>query len=354
MQLTPGQVDDLIRAAIAAPSADNRCVFRWTASNDRITLLAREDRTDQPLHRQLLTLMSVGAAAVNVELQARSLGFVAECAIEAPPKRKTFLAEFQLGRATIDSRSTQDDALAGEIFRRHSNRAMFFEGPGLTPREKQLMNLDAAEDGTSLMHWFDAPELRRKAIGLLVAAETQRFNREYLHRELFESIRFDLSSTESTDTGLPPGSLGLPKAERLGFSMFRSWRIQRLMNLLGAHHIMAFRAANLPNRFAAHVCSISSNATDPFVGAYQTGRALQRVWLRASALGCAFQVFAASPLYALAGAPGMPRDIQDDLIEGWARLCAGSSPYIAFRMGHAAPPKVRTNRPPPSAIFINP
>lgn len=351
MQPTPEQVDHLVRAAVAAPSADNRCVFRWRASGDRIALIAGKELVGQPLHRRLLGLMSLGAATTNLELRARALGFAAQVTMNMSAELSGVLVDVRLTPVATTSPEDHGDSLEPELFRRCTNRTLFFRGPGVASSERALLEQTVGTEGSSRLHWLDERDLRRKALHLLAKAERQRFLREYLHRELFESIRFDIGPTETTDSGLPPGALGLPLPERLGFSIFKTWKIQQVLNRVGAHHVMAFRAADLPNRFAPHVCVISTVAPSPFIGAMLSGRALQRAWLGASSLGLAFQVFAASPIYALAGAPGIPEDTQAALALGWTELCSGGSAYIAFRIGRAPPPGIRTIRPSPSAIM---
>ena len=157
-----------------------------------------------------------------------------------------------------------------------------------------------------------------------------------------------LSSKESPGsrlppTGIPPGALGLPWIERLGFPAFRHWPVQRIANLLQTHRVLGWRAADLPCRLSPHLGVISIKAGSPNAAA-RAGQALQSVWLRATVYRMAFQVFAAAPLYAMEGLRLADSVLQQTLQIGWSELCGGDPVFVAFRLGHAPEPVVKAGR----------
>jgi hypothetical protein len=127
--------------------------------------------------------------------------------------------------------------------------------------------------------------------------------------------------------------------------------LQKILNLIGMHKMLGARAADLPCRLAPHVCTVA--ATGPVEqGAFSAGRALLRVWAAANASGLAVSVYAAAPLYALAGATDVRVDLQQRLQAGWRELSPAATPFMVLRLGHAAAPKVRNGRPPAASFLL--
>ena len=119
----------------------------------------------------------------------------------------------------------------------------------------------------------------------------------------------------------------------------------RILSGLGAHLLIGARAAYLPCRLAPHLCAIVT--TLPLEeGCLAVGRALERAWLKASALGLAFQPYAAPALLALEGYRDVRDSVRTRLSEGWAELAPAATPLIAFRLGRAPGPVVWTRRLP--------
>jgi hypothetical protein len=329
----------LVAAAIAAPSADNRHVFRIEAQPRGFCMLATEDFLQANFSRRILGLISIGSVMQNLELRARRLGLRLESEWQPAGKASDLLA-----RIICVSAPSIDDPLESAIELRHTNRRLDFRGPKLSPAALQQISEDvAAVRGTCLV-WLDEPSRRRDALGLIRKAETERFRNQALHRELFSSIRFDVGWHASASEGLPPGSLELPWFERPAFAALRHWPVQFAGNFLGVHRFVGLRAASLPCRLAPHLCAVTADG-DTEAAALSAGKLLQRLWLRATVLGMSLQVFAASPLYALDGSSLINSDLQAVLAAGWSKLCLNSRPYVVFRLGHAEPPTVRASRP---------
>jgi hypothetical protein len=344
--LTPEQLGALAAAAIAAPSADNRHRFRIACpADDALSLLATEDDQDAAPHRRILGLLSMGAVVENVRLRAGRLGLHLE-----PDRPRAISGERMSVRFSIREAAPSDDPLEAAIEQRHSNRQLLFRGPPLSEALRSPLSQEAAQVPSSALTWLDTPEQRRRALRLIRLAETERFRSEALHRELFESIRFDAGWRVTTSEGLPPGSLALPGFERPAFSLLRHWGVQRIANWLGVHHFIGWRAADLPCRLAPHLCVIGASG-DLDDAALDAGRLLQRVWLHATTLGLSCQVFAASPLYALPESRAVDDRLQQQLAAGWAALFPVGRPFLVLRLGRADAPSVRAGRPDPQSLI---
>ena len=346
--LAPHDVDALVRAAIHAPSADNRHVFAWQLVGEQLQLRARAQRTDALPHQTILDDLSLGCVAQNIDLQARALGLVltgrwfSERAVDGAP-----LVRFSLARR--EAAPMDDMTLADAIPDRHSNRSLRFAAAKVPVQVLEALARECQAEGC-MQHWMDDAIARRSALKAIRLAETARFADRDLHAELFAAIQQPAGNGPTAgEEGLPIRALGLAAFERVGFPLLRHWPLQRTLNLLGVHHAVALRAADLPCRLSPHLGAISCAGTTAHP-AFQVGRALQRLWLRATALGLSMQVLAAAPIYAHAP----PRTLDPRLIQQLrAHLeiaCHGALPWVVFRLGRTAVTPGRAGRPPVTAL----
>jgi hypothetical protein len=340
------QAESIVEAGILAPSADNRHLLRFRVSDQAIVIGGDAEFARAPFHRRVLALVSLGAVVENMLRRAGALGFHAELVAPAPFDAGR-LAELRLRPA-----SPQPDALEAAIPLRHTNRHALFRGPKLSAEQVRQLTEDVAGIAGVRLLWLDAPELRRQALQLLRVAETERFRSQPLHADLFSGVRFDVGWWATAAEGLPPGALAIEAPMRPLFKALRNWGVMRALNAVGTHRFIGFRAADLPCRLAPHLCALGTTL-DLDRGAVAVGRALERVWLRATTFGLAFQPFAGPGLLALEGYREVARGTQGRLRSGWAPLLSGATPLMVFRMGHSAPPAVRTGRPPVSG-FLEP
>jgi hypothetical protein len=347
--LTAERLDELAGAANAAPSADNRHVFRLAVEGETLCVLDAPALHEPPAHRRLLGLISVGAVVENLVLRGARLGLELQPEVIAAPQPGSPLVRFSVSAMPS---AVLSDSMEAAIERRHSNRQLRFRGPKLSPEQQKVLAARCATVAGSSVVWLDEPVKRRGALELLRCAEAERFRNRTLHRELFQAIRFDIGWKAPSDLGLPPGALGLPAPEQLGFAVLRNWQIQRLGNFLGLHRLVGLRAADLPCRWAPHLLAVTTAGSgEP--EAIRAGQALQRAWLSATAYGLAVQVYAAAGIYAGEGAVDVPPELRLELRRGWQSICPGRNVWLVMRLGRAPAPAVRTGRPAARLLWIS-
>lgn len=345
--MTPECLLQLAAAAVASPTADNHHVFRLAPLENGLSLRALPEYAHSTPGRRILAQVSAGAMVENLVLRAARLGIRLQAmAPDAGPEG------FRLDLIAHEAAPVQHP-LEAAIEHRHTNRHFRYRGPPLPAAAQQQMCAYGEDLGGAGLVWLDEQGIRRQAVQLVRWAETERFRNPVLHAEMFGSIRFDAGWTAPTTEGVPMGALELPPLERPMLTMMRHWPVQRVINLIGMHHFIGWRGAALPCRLAPHLCAITGPDGSP-ASAVLAGRLLQRVWLVAQNLGLAFQMFAASAVYAFKGAYPLPEDLRSRLEEGWAGLCPDARPFLVFRMGYAEPVSVRSGRPPPETILASP
>lgn len=340
-QLDQDTLRFILESAILAPSADNhhRVRFRLDQNTLRVTY------TEPALppsggYKRALVLMSLGALVENLVIAASRFG------IRAKPSCLPDLAQtgWEL-HISLQPDQIEADPLWKLIPLRHTNRRVVFRGPRMTPAEQAKVNEATHAFPDCQLTWLDEPDMRRRALRLMRLAETERFRTRLFHAELFSAIRFETGWRETCPEGLPPGALGVEPPLRHVFALLRHWPVMRLANLIGAHHMMGWRACDLPCRLAPHLGLLAVKKTDD-QSVFDVGRAFQRVWLAATGQGRVLQPMPASAIFALDGASdeGAPIGTQRALASGWKALLGEAVPLMVFRMGVAQPLPVETGR----------
>ena len=330
---------EIATAGLCAPSAENYLCLEFSERCGHLLIWRRATYYSAPPHRQLLMLISFGAVVENVVLRAARLGLSTsvEWHIHSDDGPIADIA-FSASSACVTDMDTAIEA-------RHTNRGLVFRGPRLTAERRAHLGAAASSvDGVRLV-WLDEPPLRARALSIVRKAETERFRVQALHAELFMSLRFDVGWNHDTDEGIAPGTLGVEPPFRPLFEWLRHWDNMRVANRLGADRLLGIRAAWLPCRLAPHRCAIIATL-DPRASAIAAGRALQRIWLRATAFGLAFQPLAAGAVFAWAEQPDVRPATRSALVQAWSALGVGERerPMIVFRLGYASPPPVRSER----------
>ncbi|UUX94054.1 hypothetical protein [Aquabacterium sp. J223] len=344
----------LVEAGLAAPSAENRHALRFEAAAQTLDLVATDHAgwREQP-HKAWLARLAAGAVVENIRLAAATEGLRAETRWLPDADRPEHLARLHWHPAGVAGA----DALAAQIAQRHTNRR-FYRRERLAP--DVLHSLSQALEGLPGLRlaWLDAAAARRPALAAITGAEAERFCRRRLHEELFAGVRFERGWTGSVDEGLPPAALEIEPPMRAGFALMRHWPVMRGLAAVGAHRLLAQRAARLPCALAPHLGLLVADSRSA-VATLQAGRGLQRVWLAATAAGAAFQPMAAATALALQrpgdgwvsarGQQALQRRL-DTLMD---RLgLPDAAPVMFFRLGRAAAPSAVTGRTPAAGHLV--
>jgi hypothetical protein len=337
---------ELVRSAILAPSADNHHHSLFELVPEGLRLWAGPGYLEcHEQHRKILTRISFGASLENLFLDGCRLGYIATLKNDPDPKNPAVLADIQF-RPDPSVRSGDEAALAEMIPVRHTNRRFYKRTAAGAAELDQIQSQAGSQSGVDL-RWLDAPELRSQALRLIRHAETERFRRRYLHEELFSAIRFDVGWNESCEEGLPPSTLEVEFGMRRAFELIGNWRWMGLLTKAGAHHVLALRAAYLPCKLAPHIGVVCTDG-DPEAGAIRVGRAFQRIWLKATALGLSLQPLVASAILPFQSPreDGVSHEVRTTLAAGWRNVLGDKYPLVLFRMGYASPPTQVASRLP--------
>jgi nitroreductase len=330
-------LERLVEAATRAPSADNGQPWRFHYHRGRLDVhhdVSRALRFDTHCRASLL---AVGAALENLTLAARALGWEPGSE-DFPDDRQPDL----VARLEFEPTVPLEDALHPFIVSRTTNRRPYALTPPGGAAERELAEAVAR---------FESVELRittrrgviRESARLVMEADALRYRQRAFHEELFRAIRFPSAGATPAD-GLP---LEVLEAGRLGGAVLRlarPWRRARLLHRVGLARLMALHSYLAVLRSGAVALLVTREAGR--TGWVRAGRALERLWLQATALGLAVQPLSPGTLLLL----DIPeRRLASRLAGLRTRLealfgVAGATPVALLRLGRARPPSARAPR----------
>jgi len=342
-------LDRIIRAAVLAPSADNSQPWKFEVINRGVRLWVDPFRADSVSDvDRVLTHISCGAVVENMAIQANALGYDTTITPLTDAESPNLICKVEFHPGEPHSWD-----LARAIPERHTNRRLAYSRRSIGDDLLASLAQEARRIPPADLLWIDTREKRRAALRLMRRAERERFLHRPLHEELFGSIRFDVGWNRTVEEGLPPGALEVEVPARPLFRWLRSWSITRALNTVGLYRVLGWRIADLPSRLAPALGLLTLNEGGTFVDG---GRALQRVWLRATASGLAVQPFAAAgilPLQLQTEKPVIAMPVLRDLADRLASLAGHRTGILFLRCGWAMPPSVVAGRREPRSFEVS-
>lgn len=291
--------DGIVRAGIAAPSADNSQPWQFVWSGNRLDLHIDASRSGSISDaRQVLSDLAAGACLENMLVHARSLGYSAQVQTFPQPDQSLWVASMLWQQ---HGQEHAPEPLAEAIARRHTDRRFPWRGQ-IEAQARQRLDDQAKQIPGSRLWWPDNPQMKTHALAILRHAETLRFKSPSLRAELFSSVRFQAGWHATCTEGLAPATLAVEAPMRPLFQALRHPRVMAPLNRLGAASMLGWRSAWLPARLSPGLCLVvaASRSRPDLVAA---GRAMQRVWLQATLEGLSVQPYAAAGVLSLGLVP---------------------------------------------------
>lgn len=344
------ELERLLAWAQRAPSGGNSQPWRFAdqlgAGDATIECRVDRARAVSVLDDGLLAAqLACGAAAEHLIIAASGLGLAVELDAERNPEQPE-----HAWRATLRRAEIAVDPLLAQIERRCTNRQRGPRVP-LTDEHAAQLEAEAEHAGAQLQIVRDAGQLATLA-QVLARAERQRLLCARLHRDMFDEIRWTRAEVLATRDGLDARTLELNPTEQAGMTLLSSWEVMETLRDVGGGE-----GLDRPTREAVESASavallrVSGNG---HLSYHTGGRALARVWLRASALGLAMQPMSAILflLQHIAQTGGSALDTNTiRVFRATAEQLGGIFPeqpqatrVLMFRLACATPPSARSLR----------
>ncbi len=273
----------LVEAAVQAPSHGNRQPWRFHYRDRTLSVYHDPERTGgigDEYGRQV-ACTAIGAAIENISIVAATHGHDLE--VELFPVARDALRVADL-RLTPRASGPHVDPLGEQIAQRMTNRRLSPTRTPLTPVHAQVLTAAAREGGARLQICSEKQALDTLA-GILGEARRLQLLSPVMHAELMHSLRWSSAEVEQSRDGMSLESYAVSLSESATLQLIRSYQVAKLLrDVDGGASLSDGTSQAIAG--AAGVCLLTVQGTDAraFVAG---GRAMQQVWLTATALGLA-------------------------------------------------------------------
>ena len=309
----PARMAELVRFATLAANSHNTQAWHFSGDDAQITLMPDPTRetpaVDPDRHH---TFVSLGAAAETLVIAATAYGLTASPVFDAANDNLTI---------TLTPSATASPLLAA-VTLRQSNRSIY-DGTALTDADQAALTQTVAGTDVALHLITDAPT-KSALRDLVIAGNTAQMADPAFVAELRHWLRFSETAALASGDGLFAGCSGNPSMPQwLGDTIFP----------------LVFRTATETAKYATQIDSSAAlallvSATDTAASWVETGRALARLTLQATALGLA---------HAHAN-QAVEVPAQRSALAALIGITTGR-PSILLRLGRAAPMPYALRRP---------
>jgi hypothetical protein len=346
MIMDSGACRQILEAAVASPSAENKAPYRLRWHPDAELQVRLDPRLSGKVSDKgfLLSDLATGAAIESMVLKALALGYTATVALfpagTADPHYAASIRFFPLDPDVVPDPA--EVLLSEQILSRCTDRRFPFQEP-VSPQELDSIQSILTSPDCQL-DLFNTLESRTSVAWLIHAAEKIRFEDKSLHGELFDAIVFN---RKFSPYGMNLDVVGVSRLETLFFYLMSKWSILKVLNVLGASWMLAYKSAVVPVRSSPAMLLLSTAATDRD-GIVAAGRQMQRVWLQCTALGLAVQIHAAPGVLSLSKPATAARHVSViSKITAQLRQFTGQNRQglIFFRIGRVSGKPQRSGRP---------
>lgn len=300
-ELSADEVRTLVSFGAMAPSGGNSQPWRFEFVRGELRCFHEPERSKAFLDfANLASYVSLGAVVENMHLVAEQQGRSMQVNVFPQANDMTQVCSLRFGPL---GRPARDEVLFEHIAKRVTNRKPGVRAPLTTADISALLGAAESRHGRlTLLH--DEQQLQKVA-DLLGPGDRLRFVSKTMHSELVSEIRWTPKEVEQTRDGLDVATLELSPVDLAGLRLASSLGAMELVGKLGGG-----RALEKPTRKSIAGASAVGLLTIPGGhtprAMFEGGRALQRVWLTATARGYAFQPMTALVCLfwrLLAGAP---------------------------------------------------
>ena len=347
----------LVMAARKAPSAGNMQPWKWWFADGRLFLFHDRERSASfGDFRDMTSNLSLGTAIEHIFLKAAALKLDTHAAYFPAGDEGDLVAVFGFSK----NEDKEEDLLAEYFDYRRTNRN---DGNGRPIEAEVLTELQQAAravPGARLVVVDDKTritklaEIAGKSDKLRIFIEEGHF--DLFHREL----KFSNDAPEDVKEGLDIRTLDLKPKDQVGFRVIRDLEAIRLVSQWNGGEALEEMSRNQVASSAA--VGILTMPEFSAMSMLDAGRAIERVWLAATAHGISFQPLLASVIHFARVKYGNGEGIPEKISREFSQLnhtfnevvgldADTEVPLFFFRLCYAEPPKLTSQRLDADDIF---
>lgn len=273
------RIRGILEAAIRSPSGDNCQPWTFRVTNaGSITLGYLPERAKSFFDYQHCgTLISLGAALTNIEIQAATEGLTVEIDYPGPQNRPGNMVDIRLRAETPLWASPE---LVTAVWRRTVNRRPYLPH---WPATEQLQRLNEPSiSGTHTALITERGRIREWA-RVIYLADRIRYTHPVIHEELFQKIQFTRRIAQANRFGLEIDRLGAgPMAGPL-LRFLKPWSRMARLHRFGVDRALAAHSNFLARCTGA--MALITIAEDTPAAWIRAGQQMQLMWVRAEQQG---------------------------------------------------------------------
>lgn len=346
-------IQKILEAGAQAPSGSNSQPWKFEVRGNEITVVAIPERDHPVLNfRYRGTWIAHGALIENISIAAHEFGYNANVKLFPEAANPNVTA-----RIKLEKKETKGDTLFRAIALRTTNRKPYSLLPLSENERKELFRVGKERETPGVAAVFIDDSQKIKELGKAASVnEVVMFENQALHRLLFEEIVWTKKEEERRGKGLLFKTMEL-KPPAAVIKMLGKWPLMRILNIFGVARAIAKDNIKMYSS-APLVCAIFCGDGDAdFVNA---GRLMERIWLRATAIGLSSHLMTGVLFMWQRIASGEVEWFSGEhvkLIQGAYQMTAttvgvdNQNIALLFRIGKAEEPSARSFKKPPEIFF---
>lgn len=346
----------LVSHAILAPSAHNAQPWLFALRDGHLECWHDPSHDMPTLDFELgATWLAFGAVVENIDLAAGRAGYALTTELFPHQDEPRLVCRLRLAPS-----EKRFDPLYDQMAQRVTNRHRPSRGSLAKSMVTSLHR--AARDGGARLHLATAAEDLATLASLVGACDRLSLLNEAIHREVMPGYRWTREEVEAHCDGLDIDAMELFPWERAGTQLLGDWsRVRFLRDIGGGKALEELGTKLVESATAVGLITIEQPGRASF---FQAGRAMQRIWLQATADGLALHPITGLPFLLARVERGRGEGLDSDAIAEFQSMrpplsaifpeAAGRCETFLFRLaiGAKAPSAISLRRPLDSVLTI--
>ena len=352
-------IKEILELAINASSGHNSQPWKFVVKNESVFVWNIPDK-DKILfnYKQRGSFIAHGALIENIVIIASKMGYKADVILFPQQQEPNLIAEVNFKKAT-DNYLYED--LYPNIIRRTTNRKPYKKIP-LKDTDKESFEIfsKSLKDGRFEIIFTQDNKSIKQAAESFSVGDRLIFENFHVHSALFSNVNWTLKEEQKKREGLYVGTKELSFFARLLFKyVLSNWNIINKLGVIKFSEKAAQKRQKLYEQcLGIGVIVAPDDSPKSFV---ESGRFLQRLWLKTTSSGLSFQPVSVGLLYL---GQWIQREIPKELTKKQVELIKGAYnkimsvfnisekiPTFSFRIGYSEPPTASSLKKPPEITY---
>lgn len=353
------ELNAIMDAAIAAPSAGNNQPWKWYYEKGRLLLLHDRYRSwSWGDYAEMGSIMSLGTAIESVTLKASTYNYSTHITYVNSEHYPFMVAEIIFTRPTAAQAENTDSFLATHLLNRHTNRKAGSGNPVNTSVIKDMAREIETRPGLQFTY-IDSKASLQKMGEIIAACDRMRLLYEQGHQEFFHEVRWNHEEALRTRDGIELASVDLSESDKAGFMVAKDYNAIKYLydwNLGNGFKKLSVKTMSTASGFG--IVSVSEFNRQQLL---TVGSAVMRAWITANANSVAFYPMLSPSFFFNRliqgkgdGIPPLFKNELNTLYSDFQSICpTKGSPVFMFRLSDSPSETIKTLRMDKRDIFVS-